>query len=403
MVGRQHERMVTAAEMCGHPRRLAMLADGDVAFETDVEGVDRTTGQVGHQRRDEAGVDAAADERAERHVRDEHPLDRRAQLAVERILGLAVGQHQLVRIVGPPVGPDVERAAAQRKGMPRRQLAYAAEDRMRRRYELALEVQAQRRRIEFGRDRRMREHGLQLRAEHERRAVPRVVERLDAQVIAGGEERLRAGVPEREREHPAQVRDDVLAPLRPPGQYRLGVARRAERPAAARQFVAQLTEVVDFAVEDQRHAAVGAEHRLRTARDVDDRQATMAEVRASGLEEAVGVGTAMRERARHRRQHRGCERRIADVTGDAAHGNSVLRRCCAYRAKRTGGATGTYARDKACARREVYPKMRGAGLRRTGRTLYFRPAMRGDAHLLRNPPLPFVNRPAAAGPQRDTP
>ena len=41
VVGRQHERMVAAADVRGHARRFAMLADRDAALEADVEGVDR--------------------------------------------------------------------------------------------------------------------------------------------------------------------------------------------------------------------------------------------------------------------------------------------------------------------------------------------------------------------------
>ena len=232
----------------------------------------------------------------------------------------------LFAIVRLPVLAHLERVAGELERVSRRKLAHAAEHRVRRGNELAFEIQAQCRGIDSGADARVRQHGLDLGAEHERRAVPGVVQRLDAEVIACGEQRLRAGIPQREGEHAAQARDQPFAPCMPTRYESLGIARGAKGPSAARELVAQLAEVVDLAVEDHGDLAVGTRHRLRAAGDVDDGQAAVSQVRPAGIEEAVGIGPAMRERARHRRQHFRRKHRIADVSRDAAHGDSFRRK-----------------------------------------------------------------------------
>ena len=336
---------MAAADVRGDPRRLAMLAHGDVAFEADVEGVDRAAGQVGHDGGDQPGVDAAAHERAERHVRDQHAFHRRAQLAVDGVGGLALVEHQLARVVEPPERLQRERGPAERQRVARRQLLHGAQHRVRRRDELALEVQPQRSDVDVARHGRVRDHGLQLGSEHQRVPVPRVVERLHAQVVARREQRAVPRVPEREREHAAQPRHDGLAPRVPAREQHLGVAGRAERPPAAREFVPQRPEVVDLAVEHDGHAPVRARHRLRAAGDVDDREPAVPEVRASRREESVGVGPAVRERTGHRGQHLGCVRRVADVTRDAAHRKSGSGAAALGAGRRAAGVGDARTRD----------------------------------------------------------
>src|SRR3546814_2322208 len=99
---------------------------------------------------------------------------------------------------------------------------------------------------------------------------------------------------------------DLRPPLPPRRDDDLGIPAGAEPVAAILQFGAQLAEIIDFAVIGQRHHLVVARHRLRAARNVDDREAEVPETDAGRRPLARAVGPAMR----HRVQHRADARRI---------------------------------------------------------------------------------------------
>ncbi len=127
----------------------------------------------------------------------------------------------------------------------------------------------------------MRDQRLQLRAEQQQPArQQRVVQRLDAEPVAGEEERLAIPIPQREREHAAEPLDAVLAPLLPGMNDHLGVAAGPEAVSKLREFRDQRLIVVDLAVEDDDHAAVLVEQRLLPGGEVDDREPAMAEPQA---------------------------------------------------------------------------------------------------------------------------
>src|SRR5260370_30045967 len=67
----------------------------------------------------------------------------------------------------------------------------------------------------------------------------------------------------------------------------------AEAMALFRQFIGQRLEVVDFAVERDRYAAVLVEQRLMAAGDIDDGEATMTEADSRREVKAAAVGAAM--------------------------------------------------------------------------------------------------------------
>jgi hypothetical protein len=84
----------------------------------------------------------------------------------------------------------------------------------------------------------------------------------------------------------------------------------------------------------------------------------MTEVGATFGEETVGIGSAMRKRTRHCRQHLGGEGRVADVTRNAAHRNSIFDAAAfpAWEPHESRGRSINDAGTMQHARREVYPK-----------------------------------------------
>ena len=152
------------------------------------------------------------------------------------------------------------------------------------------------------------------------------VERLDAERIAGQQELARVVVPEREREHPAQHRHRVGPPEREQAQHDRRVAARLERLAGLLEVAPQILEVVDLAVEDDGPvAAAGAVgHRLVAGgRQVDDRETTVpqhapgAVVVRAALPDARAIRTPMRQRIGHPLQGRPVA--AVDVPEDACY------------------------------------------------------------------------------------
>ena len=90
----------------------------------------------------------------------------------------------------------------------------------------------------------------------------------------------------------------------------LGVAARAEHVPERRQLGHQLPVVVDLAVEDDDDGAVLVEHRLLAGRQVDDRQALVAQRDAGRAVHAGLVGPAVMLRLVHAQQRGRVEVRV---------------------------------------------------------------------------------------------
>ncbi len=138
-------------------------------------------------------------------------------------------------------------------------------------------------------------------------ALLRVVEGLHAEPVAGHEELVALGVPDREGEDPVEAVEHLLAVLGVHRQQHLGVAVRLEPKAVRLEVGPQLAEVVQLAVVGDPVALVRVSHRLRPPRArVEDAEAAVAERRggacAVGAEDLdpVAVGPPMRERLGHR-------------------------------------------------------------------------------------------------------
>jgi hypothetical protein len=154
--------------------------------------------------------------------------------------------------------------------------------------------------IQLGPEGGMGEHRLDLRAEQEGPVAAGPVERLDAEAVPGQQQLAPLGVPERDREHPVQALERPLPPLREGAQHDLGVGARAEAVAGRLQLGAQLAEVVDLAVVGEDQAPVLGRHGLLAGgRQVDDREAPVAEADRPIAEVAFGVRPAVHQGVRH--------------------------------------------------------------------------------------------------------
>ncbi len=147
---------------------------------------------------------------------------------------------------------------------------------------------------------RQRDERAELGAECDTVGRQPVAQGLDADTVPGQDQALRAGVPQGDREHPAQLDDTILPHLFVEVNDRLGVALRAEAVPAADQVTTQLVVVVDLAVEDDLNRAVFVSDRLLPPGYIDDGEPAHTEGYVWGDEIAAVVRTSMDDRVAHR-------------------------------------------------------------------------------------------------------
>ncbi len=279
--------MVLEPEVVGDPAGGREVAGAGGAGR---EGVHRAVGVLpvpGHERRHQAGVEAAGEEDADRDV-GHHPA---AYGEVEDV----AQQHRGLGAVGQ-LGPrDVELAEAAQPG--RRRPAMAGRELGDQRPVLLVE-------------------GADLRGEQRRPADVGPVERLDADRVAGDDEVSPAVVGHGEGVHAAQVAERVRVVADRGRQRGLGVG---VGPEVARRDLAQLLVVVDLAVH-HRPVAVARGQRLVAGSEVDDREPDVAEPGRSDLAAPVAVRAAVPDPLQHPLAEHGVgSGRVVD-RDDAAHG-----------------------------------------------------------------------------------
>lgn len=260
------------------------------------------------------------EERPERHVGDELGGHGLAEPPVDLLRRLLLGT--LPRVEGKlPVALDRDALLSREKEMGGRELSDGAIDRQGRRDAVEGQVVDEGDGIDLARERRVDEEALHLRAKGEEPGVVGVVQGLLADAVAGEEQGLQSPVPQRQREHPHEVLDEVLALLLPEVDEDLGVPLRAEAVAAPEEPLAKLREVVDLPVHHGHDRAVLIREGLRPAVEVDDREAAEAEAHGPLDEETLLVRPAMREDPSPPDQKLGIGRRraVGQGTGDAAH------------------------------------------------------------------------------------
>ena len=213
---------------------------------------------------DGGGVDAAGKRNSGRHVAAQMKLDRSderlAQLAGRRLGasfahrdGRAPERHRHHRWLVERNAREVARREAPHIGEHGALALVGLADR---------EEQAGAGKIDAAPDTGHIEQRADLGSEGEMLAAAREEQRLDPERIARDEQFAALPVEKDEGVHADEAGERLFAPSRIGGDQHLGVGGGAEDVAVAPERLAQLDEIVDFAVEDDDVAAVRRRHRL---------------------------------------------------------------------------------------------------------------------------------------------
>ena len=322
-IGANEQLVMVRRVPLGDAPRVRPLVEAAL-FEADRERVHRFGRLLRREGGEHSRVDASGEEDTDRDVGEEVRAHRVAQAGAELLdeLRLVVAAQRLgLHGAGPRI--TVEREPSMLlpdEHVPRRQLPDAAEDRIRRGDRVEREERLER--VEVDLAARQRAH---LGGELEGAGRLAVVERLDAVPVACEHEPPPLGVPERDREHPAQPPGELGPVLLVEMQVHLGVAVRAEGMTPALELAAELGVVVDLAVLDDGARAVLVRDRLIAAGEVDDREPPSREADGTVEVLAAAVGTAVDEHAAHRGEAPGVGRAASrrDSTDSAHRPNSM--------------------------------------------------------------------------------
>src|SRR5580704_4335900 len=154
---------------------------------------------------------------------------------------------------------------------------------------------------------------------------PTVVERLDPEPVAGGEQALLDPIPDHEGKHALQSGQAVLAPLAISLDQGFGVTTAAPAPGRL-QLLAQQQVIVDFAIECNDIALIRRQHGLMPGRrQVEDGQAPLSQADLRVMPNALVIRTATHQPPQ-RRFEALLLRRFASgtvATRDSAHASPV--------------------------------------------------------------------------------
>ena len=213
---------------------------------------------LGQAGRHVAGVDARGQEAADLDVCHVVVADAVAHGFVDRLDGILAAALRVEVVLGAPVATLGDGAVGVHgHAVCGSQLEDALEERLGKGAELEAQVLLERFAVELARVVRMLEDALDLGSEDEAAVLLRVVERLDAEEVAGTEQLARIAVPDGEREHAAQTVEHAFAPRQIAREQDLGVGVGLELPALRLELGSQIAVVVDLAVEHDGEAALG--------------------------------------------------------------------------------------------------------------------------------------------------
>jgi hypothetical protein len=128
----------------------------------------------------------------------------------------------------------------------------------------------------------MRQQRLNLRGEGQVAVLQRVVQRADADAVAGDEERAPLLIPDGEDKLPVEQVEAGRPHLLVEVDDDLGVGLGCQLVPLLQQLLAQLDVVEDLAVEDNPQALILVAHRLLPAAEVDNAQPGAAQPNLAG-------------------------------------------------------------------------------------------------------------------------
>ena len=225
-----------------------------------------------HEGHERARVDAAGEERAERHVGHHLAHDRLLQALAQRFDRVAIAPRSERHRRGVPIALHLHASVAPGQIAGRRQLPHVLQDGPGCDDVFVGEELVERLGIELARDFGPDEQRLHFRRQPQALGSLAPVERLLAGAVAGRHERPGAPVPQRKREHPAKARKQVHAPLLVAVDQDLDVRARSELVAERLELLLQVGEVVDLAVGDELDLTGLVGERLLPAGEVHDGQ-----------------------------------------------------------------------------------------------------------------------------------
>ncbi len=225
------------------PRVLALVERGR-AVEADGEGLDRTVDHGGQQGDDDAGVDAARQEHAQRHVGDppqsHRVLEQRPEGPGESA-GVGLGQRAFVGNFVVTIGPG--RPVLDVHGVTGEQLGDVSVEGAVPGQVLQAEQLGQQRRVQLVAHVGVAQQHRDLGGEDDPSAVVDGAQeqRLDAQPVTGQEGLAPAAVVDAEGEHPVEPMHQLGTVFFPQVHQDLGVGAGAEAMPAGDQPLAQLS------------------------------------------------------------------------------------------------------------------------------------------------------------------
>ena len=266
-------------EVAGHA-----LGDGPRILEADREALEPIVAhgalRKGHHA---ARVEAAREEGAHRHVRDELPLHRLCQVLAHLYDGVLHRPLDELLVEGQFVEapPALDAAVADAQRVARLELPNRLQHGQRRGAPQVEQVVVDRGVVQSAIDRGLLEQGLELAGEEHALRGLGEVERLHAHAVAHHHQRAVPRVVEGEGEDAVEPLHHLLAIAQVEVEEHLGVAVAAEAIAVGDELLAKHAVVVDFAVVDDGHGAGDVRHRLVAAGgQVDDRETPVGESHA---------------------------------------------------------------------------------------------------------------------------
>ena len=261
--GRHMKTRVLAAESPGRLFGISHFVVIRRAFEADAERLHRPCAQLAHEPDDDGGVEPAAQESPQRHVRQETLLDGLAQKRLQLLASFGevvdavdfVGRRPVTHFRSAPVFLDhhprgrLERVDVLIGGERGREIAVG-------------EIERECFQVRLPRDGRVAMKRFYLRRKEESVPVVVVEERFLPRAIAGENEAALGPVPDGESEHAIESSDSVLAFALIERENDLGVARCAKANAFGFELASDFAKVVHLAVEHDRDVARVVPHRL---------------------------------------------------------------------------------------------------------------------------------------------